>query len=112
MKAALTPIVLKPTESFTCVDWRFAPTREGSVLAFHSQYLLVAIIRSRGTRYLGDSVGSFRDGDLFLLGPKVPYYWVHDAGYLKKERKKGHIITATFDEHFLGNTLQTEEASD
>jgi hypothetical protein len=47
---------------------------------FQADYELVLITRGRGQRFIGDHVGSFRSGDLVLVGPHLPHTWVSDPG--------------------------------
>ncbi len=109
MKAFLNPIALKPAESFTCVEWK-VPDHDNpapSTFSFQLEYLLVAVDKSRGTAYVGDHVRPFRDGDIFLFGPKLPLSWTHHA---MKTQPVRHIITATFDENFSRHAFQPPEA--
>ncbi|MEP7361632.1 MAG: AraC family transcriptional regulator [Acidobacteriota bacterium] len=45
---------------------------------FHDVYELNLIIRGKGTRFVGDHIGDYQDGDLVLMGPKVPHTWYGD----------------------------------
>jgi len=44
----------------------------------HPEYELHLIIATRGQAFVGDYVGAFEPGDLFLTGPNVPHNWVTD----------------------------------
>lgn len=48
---------------------------------FHNVYEIALIVKSKGTRIIGDSIENFTDGDLVLLGPQVPHiaYFKEDA---------------------------------
>src|SRR5476649_1288863 len=108
MKAQLNQILLRPSESFTCVEWKRHSDKVAPSfgLGFHLEHLLVATVESRGTVYVGDNIGPFRDGEILLLGPEVPVYWVQHLD----ENRPIHIVTATFDERFAGGAFEMPEA--
>src|SRR5580700_7167180 len=42
---------------------------------YNSEYELTLTLNSRGQRFVGDSVSAYEDGDLVLIGPKIPHTW-------------------------------------
>jgi AraC-like DNA-binding protein len=40
---------------------------------FHNTHEIALILKSKGTRIIGDSIENFSEGDLVILGPKVPH---------------------------------------
>ena len=44
----------------------------------HKEYELHLITETRGKAFVGDYIGEFRPGSLFLTGPDVPHNWVTD----------------------------------
>lgn len=46
---------------------------------FHPEIELTFIRNGRGLRYVADSIGSFEDGDLCLVGSGTSHCWVSDA---------------------------------
>lgn len=40
---------------------------------FHNVYEIALILKSKGTRIIGDSIENFTDGDLVLLAPNLPH---------------------------------------
>ncbi|MGR3713501.1 MAG: helix-turn-helix domain-containing protein [Shimia sp.] len=44
----------------------------------HEEYELHLIVATRGKAFVGDYIGDFEPGALFLTGPNVPHNWVTD----------------------------------
>ncbi len=44
----------------------------------HNLFELTLIVAGRGTRIIGDNIGSFFPGDLLLVGPRLPHVWKDD----------------------------------
>ena len=42
---------------------------------YHPEFELTLTLNSRGQRYIGDSIATYDDGDLVLLGPNLPHTW-------------------------------------
>ena len=40
---------------------------------FHNTHEIALILKSKGTRIIGDSIENFSEGDLVILGPRVPH---------------------------------------
>ncbi|MBA4850689.1 AraC family transcriptional regulator [Emticicia sp. BO119] len=48
---------------------------------FHPELELTHIVHSKGTRFVGDSIEEFEEGDMVLLGAYLPHVWKNDASY-------------------------------
>jgi AraC-like DNA-binding protein len=44
----------------------------------HAEYELHLVVASRGKAFVGDYIGEFNPGSLFLTGPNLPHNWVTD----------------------------------
>lgn len=44
----------------------------------HEEYELHLITATRGKAFVGDHIGDFKAGDLFMTGPNLPHNWVTD----------------------------------
>jgi AraC-like DNA-binding protein len=47
---------------------------------YNVEYELTLTLNSRGQRFIGDNVAAYEDGDLVLIGPKIPHTWCSSGG--------------------------------
>ncbi|MDC1269329.1 AraC family transcriptional regulator [Amylibacter sp.] len=45
----------------------------------HEEYELHLIVETRGKAFVGNFIGTFKPGSLFLTGPNLPHNWVTDS---------------------------------
>lgn len=73
---------------------------------FHEEYELMYIIESCGTRFVGDSIHRYYDGDLVLVGPNIPHYWHSDKKYFKNDPTvRARVVLVQFLRNFMGDTF-------
>ena len=89
-------------EGFSFISKRLDLPRFDSEYHFHPEYELKYVIKSRGKRFVGDSVESFQEGDLVLIGPNIPHYWNNDPEYFESEKFKASAILIMFSQECLG----------
>ncbi|WP_026951695.1 AraC family transcriptional regulator [Algoriphagus mannitolivorans] len=80
---------------------------------FHSEYQLFVVLEGRGTRFIGDHMQAFREGDLVLTGPNLPHLWKNDLAY--HDPANGlmtHGIVIYFPDNFLNESVFTLEEFD
>jgi AraC-like DNA-binding protein len=96
MKAKVERVSTDGAASFICR--RRTDPRFGFYWHVHPEIELTLIVRSRGRRFVGDSIEPYEDGDLVLLGPNLPHTWDSDP------RRKGphDAVFCQFSESFLG----------
>lgn len=73
---------------------------------FHSEYQLFVVLEGRGTRFIGDHMQSFREGDMVLTGPNLPHLWKNDLAY--HDPSNGlmtHGIVIYFPDNFLNESI-------
>lgn len=71
---------------------------------FHEEIELVWIEQGRGTKFIGDKVSPFREGELILIGPDIPHLFRNSEEYYKKSSKlRANSTFIHFTEDFLGN---------
>ncbi len=80
---------------------------------FHPHYQIFTVLKSEGTRFVGDQIQSFKEGDTVFLGPNIPHLWLNDKPYFEaNSSKKAQGIVLYFKEDFLGKDfLQIPEAA-
>lgn len=73
MKANFTYHLSPPESSFRA----FVKTQneDAATIHFHSEYEINLVIQSNGTRYVGNNIDHFEEGDLTLLAPNIPHCW-------------------------------------
>ncbi|PRY89251.1 AraC family transcriptional regulator [Mongoliibacter ruber] len=77
---------------------------------FHSEYQLFWVLKGRGTRFIGDQMKPFKEGEMILTGPNLPHLWRNDQEYFQKNSTLStHGIVVYFPEDFLGGTLWEKE---
>ncbi len=73
---------------------------------FHPEYQLFVVLKGSGTRFIGDHVAAFREGDLVFTGPDLPHVWRSDPEYFEGNPlcwTEGIVVY--FHEDFLGKQL-------
>lgn len=77
---------------------------------FHSEYQLFLVMKGTGTRFIGDHVSPFKDGDLVFTGPNLPHLWQSDLEYFNGDPEyitEGIVIY--FSENFLGKDFMNKK---
>jgi len=70
---------------------------------FHPELELNLILKSTGTRFVGDSIDSFQADDLVLLGSNIPHHWKNDKEYYDNQSdENAEAIVVRFPELFIG----------
>jgi AraC-like DNA-binding protein len=74
---------------------------------FHPELELNHIVKSRGTRFVGDSIEEFEEDDLTFLGSNLPHVWKNDQSYfspnssLRAEARVIQFLPDCFGSDFL-----------
>lgn len=70
---------------------------------YHKELELVYVIKSKGTRFVGDSIELFEEKDVVLVGENVPHMWLNNEVYFMEDKDLiAESITIHFEEDFLG----------
>lgn len=69
----------------------------------HPELELVIIRKSTGTRFIGDSIEKFEEGEVVLIGKHLPHMWLNDEEYFQdKSDLVAEAIAIHFTEEFMG----------
>jgi len=80
---------------------RFYPVRH-----YHPEVQLTLILEGSGTRFIGNSISSFQEGDLFLIGSNVPHVFRNEqAAGSDKQEPKVKSLSLYFKPDALGDTF-------
>ncbi|MCK5443637.1 MAG: AraC family transcriptional regulator [Maribacter sp.] len=77
---------------------------------FHPEFQISFIAEGKGTRFVGDQVVPFEEGDLVFTGPNLPHLWRSDDAYFDKNSSlttRGLVIY--FDHELLNTSLLGKE---
>ena len=70
---------------------------------FHEELELVYIIKSTGTRFVGDSIEKFQSGEVILIGKNVPHMWLNDEAYFEENScLTAQAVSVHFKDNFVG----------
>jgi AraC-like DNA-binding protein len=73
---------------------------------FHPHYQLFTVLKGTGTRFVGDDIRQFREGDTVFLAPNMPHLWRSDREYFEKDPTlMAEGIVVYFKGNFLGDTF-------
>lgn len=71
---------------------------------YHPELELVTILKSKGTRFIGDSIKKFQSKDVVLIGKNLPHMWLNDPKYFQGDSNLiAEAISIHFKEDFLGD---------
>lgn len=108
MKTALHKSAIPPSQIFVIrhlEEKHFDP-----VWHAHSEYQLFVVLDGTGTRFIGDSIKSFRPGELILTGPHLPHVWRSDEAYFDRHSSfSASGIVIYLNENFLGDHFLEKE---
>lgn len=106
MKAQLHKLPLNSDTSFYFTRWDCK--HFDKPWHFHEEYELVLIAQSRGTKFIGDAVSLFDEGDLILIGPNIPHLFRNDEEYYQQDSGLNAVsMFLHFTEDFLGKDFFT-----
>ena len=85
MKPSLKKVgvgTVQPIELMKVKDSHFYPYWH-----FHPQCEIMIVKKSQGTRYVGDNIENFKEGDVVLLGPDIPHLFRNDKEHFEENTR-------------------------
>lgn len=74
---------------------------------YHEQVEIVAIVKSTGTRFVGDSIAEFEPGEIVVIGKDLPHMWQNAPVYFKEDSgDAAEAVTIHLGLSFLENDLR------
>lgn len=58
----------------------------------HEEYELHLVVETRGKAFVGDYIGDFKSGDLFMTGPNLPHNWITDQVWSEQVEIRDMLI--------------------
>lgn len=69
---------------------------------YHPQYEIMLIVESTGIRYVGDSITSFQEGDITIMGSNIPHLFRNDIEYFDETPSKvAKAVVVYFSDDFV-----------
>src|SRR6476469_1513991 len=69
----------------------------------HPETQLTLILSSEGKVIAGDYIGTFKPGDVFLIGPNLPHVFRNDSKYYESSATKdAHSVSVFFELQSFG----------
>ena len=74
---------------------------------FHSEYEIVYVLKSSGKRFVADSVETFSEGDITLLGSNLPHFWKSESTGEEHIPMRVNAIVVQFHQDFFRNEISS-----
>lgn len=106
MKPSFEKLLSPDGSSIRCFDR--AGIEKPSNWHYHPEIELTFVESGSGTRFVGDDVATYGDGDLVLLGSNLPHHWSSDE-FHGQEYDRHPAIVMQFHTELFGQLLGTPE---
>lgn len=107
----MLPLFLKKnTRSFeqSFHTGKFTVNHTYDVWHHHVELEFLHVLSGSGTRFIGDSIEPFSDGDMVLVGSNLPHVWRSDKIYYEEIPEiKAELILTQFTKDFAGKDFFT-----
>ncbi|RDC61956.1 AraC family transcriptional regulator [Adhaeribacter pallidiroseus] len=77
---------------------------------FHSEYQLFVVLEGRGTRFIGDNIAHFQEGEVVFIAPNMPHLWRNDDAFFNKNSQlRAQGIVIYFPNNLFGDCLLNKD---
>lgn len=76
--------------------------RNHNIWHYHEELELIWIYKGSGTLFIGDCIQNFSAGDVVLIGPNIPHYWLFENLINDQEEESIDCIVVHFSKDFAG----------
>lgn len=70
---------------------------------YHEEPEIIYVVNSEGKRIIGDSIGRFSPGDLYILGSHLPHLLLNDPNYFKSKSIAAEAIVVHVNKNLVRN---------
>ncbi|RZL43020.1 MAG: AraC family transcriptional regulator [Pedobacter sp.] len=71
---------------------------------FHEELELTFVMKSEGTKFIGDHISEFKSGEIILLGSRLPHYWRNAPSYYQNnDAIAAEAIIIRFNQDYAGS---------
>lgn len=70
---------------------------------YHPELELILIVKSKGTKFIGDSISKFDEGEVLLIGENLPHMFFNDEEYFSKN---SNLVAEAIVIHFRKDFLK------
>ena len=74
---------------------------------FHNEFEIVYVIKSSGKRFVADSVESYSDGDITMMGSNLPHFWKSHMPEGEDNSKYVNAIVVQFHKDFFREEINS-----
>ncbi|GAB3655600.1 AraC family transcriptional regulator [Echinicola sediminis] len=75
-------------------------------LHYHEEIQIMVILEGKGTYFIGDAIGNFNEGDIFIIGSHLPHFFRSDKPYYEDSTElRSRNISILFSPEALGDKI-------
>lgn len=71
----------------------------------HPEVQITLILKSSGTCFIGNSIGSFEPGEIYIIGSQIPHIFKNSPQYYTQTGNNAHCLTLFFKPEAFGATF-------